>query len=86
MSAVALVRPLHTPQPQISHPQPTNPINLPPSTKISQPPTIKTTNHQKRERDQQDWSGDDDGNDRSGLTHAACVSGDNSHLTLELII
>ena len=26
-----------------------NPINLPPSTKISQPSTIKTTNHQKRE-------------------------------------
>ena len=33
---------------QISHP---NPINLPPSTKISQPPTTKTTNHQKRKRE-----------------------------------
>ena len=28
-----------------------NPINLPPSTQISQPPTTKTTNHQKRERE-----------------------------------
>ena len=42
---------------------------------------IKTNNHQERERDRRDRSGvtigdddsDDDGDDRSGLTHAACA-------------